>query len=357
MNEEDIKKSLRRRPRSPIRPVDLLSTGSTLLNLACSGRRSGGIPKGTYANFCGDSTSGKTWLAKSCLAEASINSEFDDYRFIFDNAENGSLMDDSHFFGPKMAARVEPPATDRGRAVYSTTVEEFYFHVDDALQDGRPFIYVLDSMDALDADADKRHFSKLKKAHRGDREVEGSYYTAKAKINSQIRLVGNELARTGSILIVISQAKDKIGSFVPGQKTIAGGKAVKFYAHLQIWSSVRRHLKKKFHDKDRELGIVATFRVEKNRVTGRQRSVEVPIYHSYGMDNTESCINFLIDEKHWKMRKGIVHATELDVILLASKLPVYVEAEGKERVLQRAVQKVWNEIEDALTVKRHPRYE
>jgi hypothetical protein len=82
-----------------------LSTGSTLLNLACSGKVSGGFIKGHYYHFVGDSSSGKTFLCLTCLAEAAINPHFDDYQLIHDDAENGSLFDFGKFFGPKMAGR------------------------------------------------------------------------------------------------------------------------------------------------------------------------------------------------------------------------------------------------------------
>ena len=55
---------------------DFVSTGSTLLNLACTGFPDRGFAKGYYYFIVGDSESGKTWLALTCLAEASINKNF-----------------------------------------------------------------------------------------------------------------------------------------------------------------------------------------------------------------------------------------------------------------------------------------
>ena len=69
--------------------ADLLSTGSTLLNLAFSGSPRGGVPKGTFLSYVGDSGSLKSWLSMSLLAEAARNSKFDEYRFVYDAAENG----------------------------------------------------------------------------------------------------------------------------------------------------------------------------------------------------------------------------------------------------------------------------
>ena len=77
---KDIAKALttkRPKRRDPIPNADLLKTGSTVLDLAISGRRAGGIPKGKYVWMVGDSSSGKTFLMLTCLAEASINKGFD----------------------------------------------------------------------------------------------------------------------------------------------------------------------------------------------------------------------------------------------------------------------------------------
>ena len=150
MNEvTELKASLKKKTKP--KQYDLLSTGSTLLNLACSGKAHGGFPTGSYIFMVGDSMSGKTWLSLTCLAEAVLDNKFKDHRFIYDNVERGARMELSRFFGQKMVDRLEPPAVDdEGNEVFSTYVEEFYFYLDDAFKDGRPFIYVLDSMDGLD---------------------------------------------------------------------------------------------------------------------------------------------------------------------------------------------------------------
>ena len=71
---------------------DLLSTGSTLLNLACSENPFGGFLKGKYYLLVGDSDSGKTFLSMSCFAEAMIQKPFKNYRLIYDYVEDGMLM-------------------------------------------------------------------------------------------------------------------------------------------------------------------------------------------------------------------------------------------------------------------------
>ncbi len=357
--KEDIKSKLMSTKTSPIKSRDLLSTGSTLLNMACSGRPFGGIGKGHYLLLVGDSNSGKTWISRTLMAEASINENFDGYRLIFDNAENGSLMDDVHFFGPRMAERVEPPAGSMDSPINSSTVEEFYFNVDNALQDGRPFIYVLDSMDALDSEDDEEHFQKQKAAHGTKKEVAGTYGTAKARMNGKIRLVGNGLKKNGSILVVIAQTRDKIGfgaMFNP--KTRSGGKALKFFAHIEIWCSVREKITKKYLEKNRTIGTLCQMKVERSRITGVNGcTVEVPIYHSTGIDDIGGCIDYLIDEGHWKKTKqGVITAQEFEVSLKRDALIRHIEEDELESELRRTVAAVWRSIEEACAISRKSRY-
>ena len=66
---------------------DYLGTGSTLLNLACTGKLQGGFLKGHYYSVVGDSSSGKTFLALTCFAEAAINKNFKEFRLIYVLAE------------------------------------------------------------------------------------------------------------------------------------------------------------------------------------------------------------------------------------------------------------------------------
>jgi len=167
MSETDeIKKAMKsKKKKNTISKKDFLSTGSTLLNLACTNNPRGGFIKGTYVFFVGDSSSGKTWLSLGCLAEASINKHFKDYRLIYDNGENGALMDLSYYFGDAVAERLEPPRySDDGDEMFSSKIEEFYYNVDDAVKEGKPFIYILDSMDSLSSKDEADKFNESKNA-------------------------------------------------------------------------------------------------------------------------------------------------------------------------------------------------
>jgi RecA/RadA recombinase len=337
-----------------------LSTGSTLLNLACTESADIGFLKGGYYYLVGDSASGKTWLSLSCFAEACCNSAFKDYRLIFDDVEGGALMDVAHYFGQQVALRMEPPARSKdGSPLYSDTVQSFYYHITDLFKAGKPFIYVLDSQDALTSEAAVHKFLKQKD---GEDEA-GSYGDGKAKYHSEnIRYVLSKLRRTGSILIIVGQTRDNLGfSFEP--KTRAGGRALRFYANLEIWTSVKNKIKKTVRGKERTIGVRCFAEVKKNRVTGKigkDRSVELPIYYDLGIDDIGSCVDFLIAEKHWPKKKGdekIYDAHDIMYVGTRKAIIAYVESEDLESKVRKLVARIWREIEEASLPHRKRRYE
>ena len=240
MKSKEIKQKLKRKIMPELTGKDFVSTGSTMLNLACTDNPNRGFAKGLFYSLVGDTKSGKTFLSLTCLAEASINPNFKKHCFIYDNGENGALMNIEKFFGLAVAKRLRSPAKDKqGMPIYSNTIEEFYYHLDDACNKGKPFIYILDSMDSLTSDSEQDKFDEHKKAHRKGKEKVGSYGDGKAGINSShLRRFINPLRETGSLLILISQTRANFTGY--GGKTHTGGHALPFYACMEINSSVKR---------------------------------------------------------------------------------------------------------------------
>jgi RecA/RadA recombinase len=336
-----------------------LSSGSTMLNLALTDNPFGAFRKGCYYYLVGDSSSGKTFLSLGCLAEAAMSPVFKDHRFIFDDVENGALMDMEKFFGKKMAERLEAPRVVAKENVFSSTIEDFYFHIDDAIQDGRPFIYVLDSMDCLTSEKESEEFSANKTLVRKGKAQEGSYGDGKAKKNSTgMRTLVNRLKKTDSILIVISQTRDNIGfgaQFNP--KVRSGGHALKFYATCEIWSSIKGAINKTYRGSSRNVGKNIQIQTKKNRQTGREGKVETPIYPSYGIDDMEGCINFLVAEDHWEQSGQKIKAPELKFEGTLKKLLEMIDKEGLENQVRKITGKIWCDIRDACAHQRKKRYE
>lgn len=367
MSDEAVKVLAARRPKVVLSPESALSTGSTLLNLACTDDPTAGFLKGGYYFLVGDSASGKTWFSMTCFAEACINPNFKKHRLIFDDVEGGALMDIEGYFGKEVARRLEPPSkTKSGKPVFSDTIESFYYHIHDVIDKGEPFIYVLDSQDALGSTAAAKKFDKQRAASEEGKDAAGSYGDGKAKYHSEnLRTILSGIKRTGSILIAIGQTRDNLGmGFNP--KTRSGGNAMTFYANLEIWTSIKGQILRTVNGKERQLGVKAGVHVKKNRVvgkSGKDRLVIVPFLHGYGIDDMGSCVGYLIDEQHWlpvegegTEKKPIYRAPELKCKGSPEGIVKFIEQKGLESVVRDVTGKVWREIEAKCAPQRKPRY-
>jgi len=334
-----------------------------MLNLACTNKIYGAFVKGKYYFFVGDSSSGKTFLSLTCLAEAAINPNFDNYRLIHDDVEGGALMNIEKFFGKKLADRIEPPNGTKENPICSSSIEDFYDNISNAtkkaIKDNTPFIYILDSQDALTSESEISKFEENKKARSEGKAITGSYGDGKArKHSSGIRQLLSPLNKSGSILLVINQTRDNLG-FGHEKKTRSGGHALRFYACLEIWSSIYGKIHKTVRGKKRQIGIECLCKIKKNRIQGNEAPVKMPIYRTYGIDDVGSCIDYLIDEKHWGKKGSIINAKEFNIKGSKEKIARHIEKNSMEKDLQLIVGDVWNEIEEACNVgsKRKKRYE
>lgn len=353
---------LKKRKQFTLGPTSGLSTGSTMLNLACTDDPRYGFIKGGYYFLWGDSSSGKTWLTLTCFAEAGMNPAFKDYEPHFDDVEGGAMMDIAHYFGDKVAGSLIPHQSE--------TIQDFYRTLYDLLVvKKKKIIYVLDSENALDNSAAKKKFRENKAlAEKGEKEA-GSYGDGKAKYHSEnIRWVLSALRKTGSILIVIGQSRDNVNAFgFADKKTRSGGKSLSFYANLEMQSSVGKPIKKIVREVAREVGSNCMVLVRKNRVTGKigkARTAVIPIYHGHGIDDVGSVVDFLITEKHFtptdadEKKRPQFQIPGIDFSGTRGKIISFIEETEAEEIFQDMAAKVWMEIEnECLMVNRKKRYE
>lgn len=353
---QQVRQSAQPRPSDKGGRGLLIPTGSTLLNLALSDSLEGGWGIGKVANLIGDSSSGKTLLALTMFAEMSRLKEFDDYRLIYDDVEHALEFNLAELFGRKMAERVESPGQDKaGEPKNSDIIQDFQCFVDDALKDGRPFVYVLDSLDALTSKQEQEKVGKMMDAHRKEAQIAGSYGMDNPKIASQmLRMIKGKVKDTSSLILIISQTRDNIDPMSFEKKTRSGGRALRFYSCHEVWLAMAGKVKGKG---DRVIGNDVKFKVSKNKLTGKLREGFFTIYYDYGADDVASCIEFLEDEKHWEKAGQALVAPEFDFKGTHKALVKKIEDEGLEPKLRGIVGQVWGEIEEGLKLNRKSKYE
>lgn len=348
---------------TPPTKLDYLSFGSTLVNLACSGTINGALCKGGYFWMCGASSAGKTYTSLGILAEAANSPIFDEYDLFFEDCEKGVNMDIGKHYGKKLESRLKAMRYKAGIPDYPVYLEQFYTRIQRRLLlvlegKAKPFICILDSMDVLSTLYEEKKMKEKETELEGGAKAKEDYGDGKAKINSRwLRRIIPMIEKTGSILVIISQLKDNVGGGLFDPKEVAsGGRALKYYATWQLWLTLAGKIEKEIHGTSRQIGVNSRISIKKNRLSGKEWSVIVPIYWSSGVDEIGSLVDFLIDENHWKKDGNSIDATDLDVKLPRVKLIRHIEENNLEGDLKVTVLSVWRGIEAQCTVSRKPRY-
>lgn len=333
---------------------NFVSTGSTLLNLVLTDQRNAGFRKGRIVNLVGDSSAGKSFLALTVLAEASQSPKFDEYRLIYDDAENALCFDMEKLFGKKAAERIDV-------SLKSDTIQKWKRNMVRLVEEGVPFIYVLDSFDSLTS---SEALDRALKAAKSDGDESGSFKTEKPRIGSETAaMLAEPIAETGSILIIVSQTRDNIGVTFGEKKTRSGGKWLQFYSTHVPWMAIvgrdRREITIKGKKIKRTVGVNTCVRCKKNKVTGKERECNLKISYDYGIDDIFSNIQFLVESGVWASKAGYITATEFtEDRMRMGDLCVFIEDNNLEEELAELVEDTWKFIETAFaTQERKPKYE
>ena len=343
--EDAAQKPLDKIEVSSVDPDWLIPTGSTLLNCACSDLHTGGYGIGKITNLIGDSSSGKSLLALTSFAEVAMYTRYDDYRLIYDDVEAALEFNLDYLFGSEISDRIETN-------IVSDTIQDFYGNIVKALKDGRPFIYILDSLDALTSREEQERALKEAGMMKKKQDDKGGWKTEKARLVSEIlRVTAREIKSSEALVVVISQTRDNLG-FGFSTKTRSGGRALKFYSCHEMWLSIREP----FKSKNREIGVRTNAKVSKNKLTGKKRDVDIPIYYDYGVDDLSANVEFLVTEEVWGKEKNTIVAEELNLRGTKDKLVRLIEENSLEGEVQKLVGASWRSIEEELRLNRKKRY-
>lgn len=332
-----------------------LPSGVALFDLIMSGKIGRAFPHGRITNLIGDSSSGKSMLAYTAFAAMAHNRAFAEYELVHDDVENANSFDVPKLFGSKTLERVKAPFYIDGLPAYSDTVQQFCANVDRQIASGRPFFYVLDSLDGLTSIEERERMEEQAKQvdkKWDDADTKGSYQMEIAKAMSQsFRRWKRELAKTNSHIVIISQVRDNIGNMW-NKKTRSGGKALEFYSSHVVWLTKMDTIKATVGGEKYVIGVNCNAKVSKNRTTGKMRDIDYQIYYDLGVDDVLSCLEYL------KSHDGLVKSGTkfsvpgIDFAGSMDALATHIDTNGGIPQLYAAVQKRWDEIEDKLSLTR-----
>lgn len=359
-----------------ITPERLIPSGSTMLNCACSSNPFGAFAFGSINTIPGKSRSGKSVFELTSFTECAIDERFDDYILMYDDVEQSLGFDLKKLFYPLVAAapdasmgcpkhRLKFPNVDESTEspIPSETIQDFKGTILRMCESGKPFIYVLDSLDALtsteELEREFKHAIALAKDPDTAKTLAGSYKAEKAKhIGEALRMINGYIKHTNSALFIVQQIRQKFNAPKFGQQwTTAGGEAPFFYSFHQLYMHKTGTIKSKAKNIDWKIGGETQVDVLKNKITGRLRSAKFNIYEDYGIDDISSCVDFLIKTKTWKSDSGGVTCSDLfSSKVKRDELSNRIERKGLQKEVQTIVGQVWSEVEDELKLDRQKRY-
>jgi protein RecA len=237
----------------------------------------GGYVLGRVVNIVGDRSSGKTLLA----IEASANFKRQYPKGVIRYLEAEAAFDEEYAQALGMPTSAVSFATD------IDTIEGWFADLNktmDALPEGVPCLYVVDSLDSL---SDTKEMAR--------KDDEDSFGAAKAKkISEGFRKIIRRIEEKQVLLVVISQLRDNIGAMYGAKTKRSGGRALDFYASHILWLAEIGKSKKTINGVERVVGINVKATCKKNKVGMAYRECAFTLVFGYGIDDVSANVEWLL---------------------------------------------------------------
>ena len=308
----------------------VVSTGSTILDLAISGGRvrGGGIPGGILLEIYGPSASGKT----AVLAEICASAQSKGGQVKFQDAESRLDTEYARIYGLSL----EETGDDYSRP---KTVNEMFDDIDIWEPKNPNVINVIgtDSLASLSTELEMDSQDKMGMKRAKD-------------FSERTRKCCKLISDKNWIVACTNQVREgQYGEVTPG------GKAIPFYSSLRIRVNEVRKVDKKKQVKGKEqkkiTGIESSCYIKKSTVDDPYRTAEpVFIIFGYGIDDVRSNLQWLKTNTNSTMYDGIDKEYKgLDPAV------AYIERMKYEKKLKEKVIDTWKEIEESFKTERKPK--
>jgi len=311
----------------------IISTGSTLLDLAISGKRirGGGLPSGILVEIFGPSGAGKTVL----LCEMAGNMQ----------RANGSIMfNDPEARLDAQFAKLFDFDVDEITLIQPDTIKEVFAPIRKWEPESTPAAVFADSLAALSTnlEMDKEEGDKM-----GMRRAK--------EFSEECRKTCRILSQKDILMVCSNQVRVNQDAGPYGEKYKSpGGEAIGFYASLRLKIARREKIKEtktiRGKEQQRVVGVVSSIQVYKSSIDAPFRDAMVHILFDYGIDDIRANLTYL--KQNTKSTKYAIPGC--DVLLGASikSAALAVEKNNLEEALREAVIDLWEEIEETFITER-----
>lgn len=342
MNKK-LSEQMKRRASKPMEKEDenkgntnlMISTGSTLLDLAISGLavEGGGLPAGILVEIFGPSSAGKTVL----LQEIGGMIQSKGGKLIFNDPEARLNYEFAKKFGLK-SEDMEYYTPDTVPELFKTIRE---WETDTSMING----IMADSLAALSTDMEMENNDGDKMGGRRAKEF-----------SEQLRKAARIIKKNNYLMVCSNQIRETMSNIPFTEKyTAPGGKAIGFYSsvRLQVTPVKKITIEKTYKGKKikEQTGVQSEVYVYKNSVSEPFKRAMLTIDFRYGIDDVKENLQFIKDYSGENVYT--IGTDKLDKSLLKSSL--MIEENGLESELRKQVIKQWHEIQDLFEVKRKPK--
>jgi len=311
----------------------MISTGSTLLDLAISGGRvrGGGIPGGVLVEIFGPHSSGKTVLL--CEIAGAVQRGDGTIKFLDPEARLNKQF--AALFGMNV---------QKDDYHIPDTVTEMFSHLNGWEPNGKGIHGIF--MDSLAALSTKLEMENAEGDKMGQRRAK--------EFSEGFRKYCRVMTENNFIMVGSNQIRESMNSYGPKYKA-PGGEAIGFYSSLRLRTSIKEKVKPKKTMGGKEItrvtGTVIQVDVFKNSIWEPDRTATLTINYKYGIDDIRDNLQFV---KRYKGRTQYI----MDGVVLGKSLEASIHAieQGDlEDKLREEVIDLWEAIEAKFIVERKPK--
>ncbi len=349
----EIKEALKKDIKKEV-PVEFLDSGSTMLNLALSGKgKLGGWARGRIVNIVALGSAGKSLAALEASAlfhytmegNESVNfPKVEKPIVIYNNTESVMDFPVAGMYGQGFVDGITwkniPTIEETGRDFTNLVIN---------LKKGESLLYIIDSWDALKSENNLDEF--LDSAKKNKKEKTG-YNLDKQKYGTQqfFPNICSVMDGKDATLMIISQVRDIIGATFGPKQTRTGGKALDFYTHQVAWFRQTKKMKKVFRGREKIYGTRVEVDVKRSKVAIPYRKAEFDILFNHGFDDIASMLAWYFGPEK-KISKEDIDIFSVDYGREKTNrkdIISFIEDNNLEGELQAIVEEEWIEIENAI---------